>query len=163
MSTLLRHVYCFLSQGKLENEFLWAEVERVHEGSKWGRCACMGVRGWASVCWGTVVLAVKGAGGGDAKLCSVTGRSFLLRQLNCGKRGSTVALPFALHCHSLSPRHAEHILIKDTNTHFSDTSLLTLWGQKLFLKIVVFANCNPQLFNRMLWHRYERKRTPTWI
>lgn len=34
MSTLLRHVYCFLSQGKLENEFLWAEVERVHEGSK---------------------------------------------------------------------------------------------------------------------------------
>lgn len=31
MSTLLRHVYCFLSQGKLENEFLWAEVECVHK------------------------------------------------------------------------------------------------------------------------------------
>lgn len=34
--------------------------------------------------------------GGDAKLCSVTGRSFSLRQLNCGNRGSMVALPFAL-------------------------------------------------------------------
>lgn len=44
---------------------------------------------------GVCVLVVKG-GGGDAKLRSVTGRSFSLRQLNCGKRGSMVALPFVL-------------------------------------------------------------------
>lgn len=34
--------------------------------------------------------------GGDAKLCSVTGRLFSLRQLNHGNRGSMVAWPFAL-------------------------------------------------------------------
>lgn len=54
MSTLLRHVYCFHSQGKLENEFLWAEVEHVHQGHKWGRCACVWVRG--SVGWGEVAV-----------------------------------------------------------------------------------------------------------
>lgn len=35
-------------------------------------------------------------GGGDAKLCSVTVGSFSLRQLNCGKRRSMLALPFVL-------------------------------------------------------------------
>lgn len=55
MSTLLRRVYGFLSQGKLENEFLWAEVECVREGLSeggvhvWGSegvCLCAERRWW---------------------------------------------------------------------------------------------------------------------
>lgn len=77
-----------------------------------------------------VVVVVKGGGGGDAKLCSVTGRSFPLRQLNCGKRGSMVALPFVL-----PAAHAEHVLIKDANTHFSIRHIpVNIVGKKYSLK-----------------------------
>lgn len=138
MSTLLRHVYCFLSQGKLENEFLWAEVERVHEGRKLGAARMCGGHG-AGVC---VLREGGGEGGrggdGHAKLCSVTGRSFSLRQLNCGKRGSGGGAAICFACRSLSPRRAECILIKDANTHYSIRHHWT----KLFQNILASAKCN---------------------
>lgn len=43
--------------------------------------------------------------GGDAKLCSVSGRSFSLKQLNCGNRGTMWALPFAVLAAAFKPRH----------------------------------------------------------
>lgn len=57
MSTLLRRVYCFPSQGKLENEFLWAVVECSQEGVGEGG---QGVGG--SVAWSR--KAGMGGGGG---------------------------------------------------------------------------------------------------
>lgn len=53
---------------------------------------------------------------GDAKLCSVTSRSFLLRQLNCGKRGCMVALPFVLLAAASPPDMLSAYLVK-TQTH----------------------------------------------
>lgn len=64
-----------------------------------------------------VVVVVVEEEGGGAKLCSVTGGSFSLRQLNCGKRGSMVARPFVLLAAAPAPRHAECVLIKDAKTH----------------------------------------------
>lgn len=61
MSTLLRHVYCFLSQGKLENEFLWAEAERVREG----------VREGGAHVWGSEGGCLCGGSGAEGQRCRI--------------------------------------------------------------------------------------------
>lgn len=105
MSTLLRHVYCFHSQGKLENEFLWVKAERAREGHKRGWRACVCVCVSVSVPAGHGVRVVNGERVGSPNCAvSLTG-DFKLRQLNCGKTGSVV--PFARICHSFTPRGAE--------------------------------------------------------
>jgi len=59
-------------------------TERMCEGQRVGVCVLRGGGGGGE------------RAGGDGKLCWVTGRSFSLRQLNCGERGSMVTLPFVL-------------------------------------------------------------------